>query len=113
VEEKDFDMTLAGAAHPPLERTVLNMYTHSEGIGNYGNYSDSDVDALIEEFFITNDGPEATALFQQVTDHRLENVAPQVILVSQKNFCLLSDKVNGWDGRRGLDWFFHTMYFSE
>ncbi len=111
--DKDFDLTLSGAAHPPLERTVTNMYTASTGNGNFGGFSNEELDALCAEFTAANDGPEAIELFQQIWDWRLENAAPQIVLLSQKDFCLLSEKVQGWDGKKGLEWFFHTMWISE
>jgi ABC-type transport system substrate-binding protein len=110
---KDFDLTFAGSAFPPLERLLTNMHTRSDGIGNFGNFSDPKMDELVDEFLATNDGPRATELYREIWGWRLENAGPHITLSTYARYNLMSDKVNGWGGNKGLDWFFQRVWLSE
>jgi len=110
---KDFDITFAGSAFPPLERLLTNMHTRSDGIGNFGNFSDPKMDELVDEFLQTNDGPRATEIYREIWGWRLENAAPHITLSTYAAYNLMSDKVNGWEGNKGLDWFFQNVWLSE
>lgn len=88
----DFDITDWGFAS--LDGDVMRQHLHSAGYQNATTVADSDLDALLEEAATTTDPAQRLALYGQVQQWNVENVA-MIPLYSPQFITAWSDSISG------------------
>ncbi|MBA7683260.1 Periplasmic oligopeptide-binding protein [subsurface metagenome] len=89
-----FDMGwIADYPHP---QDFLDVLFHSEADNNYGEYSNPEIDALLEMACVEPDNKLSLALYQQAEQKLVENAACLPLWFGQ-NYILVKPYVKGYD----------------
>ncbi len=94
-EEKDEIFEVGWIADYPHPQDFLDVLFHSGVQNNYGEYSNSEVDALLEKARAETDVKQGLALYQQVEQKLIEDAATLPLWFG-KNFTLVKPYVKGY-----------------
>ncbi len=95
-EEKDEMFYLGWIADYPHPQDFLDILFHSEAENNYGEYSNPEVDALLERANVELARETSLALYQQAEQMMVEEAAC-LPLWFDKNYVLVKPYVNGYE----------------
>ncbi len=96
VQEFDFDATILGESGQSDPDDFLYDVFHSEGGGNFGEYSNPELDALLEEGRRVSGQEERKAVYEEVQALILEE-SPHVFLFHSAQYEALQSYVQGFE----------------
>lgn len=96
MEEKDEMFYIGWVADYPHPQDFLDVLFHSGADSNYGEYSNPEVDALLEEAAVEQDSSLSLALYQQAEQLLVEDVACLPLWFGQ-NYVLVKPYVTGYN----------------
>lgn len=94
-ERDKIPMFLLGKGSPTGDLDLtLGITTYSEGSGNYGNYANAEVDAMIEQQRVTVDPVERKELLRRILQQAYDDI-PWVVLYYEDQLFAQRDNVTG------------------
>jgi oligopeptide transport system substrate-binding protein len=95
-QEKDEMFSIGWIADYPHPQDFLEVLFHSDADNNYGDYSDPEMDALLEMAGMEPDSNLSLALYQQA-EQRLVNDAACLPLWFGENYILIKPHIKGYN----------------
>jgi oligopeptide transport system substrate-binding protein len=95
-EEKDEMYSLGWIADYPHPQDFLDILFHSGADNNYGEYSNPEVDAILDRAGVERDSEQSLALYQQAEQKLVADAACLPIYFGQ-NYILVKSYVKGYD----------------
>ncbi|MCL0094798.1 hypothetical protein M1N58_02750 [Dehalococcoidales bacterium] len=95
-EEKDEMFYIGWIADYPHPQNFLEVLFHSQAENNYGQYSNPEVDALLEMAGMEQNSERSLALYQQVEQKLVEDAACLPLWFGQ-NYLLIKPYIRGYE----------------